>query len=567
MRTSNFGNGWRVAVLFRLCLAIIVLLTLAVGGVALNPQPVQALTINPATLTDNATECQYWEHQFTYTPTPICNPASCPPYQHYHWWVIGTPPPGLTLDQNGLLSGCPPLGASAGSPYNFAIMCSEVCCCCPPPFWGPSHGPYFANTPVTINVPPAAPGTMTINPTFYPVAWEGLPFSMTLSATGCSGTYNWSATGLPAGLSVTDPVNGIISGTPAPGTCGSCNVTATVSDPTVCPDDTCCPPVSRSFTLIVDCWANYIFYISDIGTYSGNTFTVKIGPGLTQGLTSVFIDGSHEATLGGNQIETFSTQPDELHLASVDQAVPGTTADTRFAVIGSNQIVVGGTHNTAYFDYEKQFLITTGSEPAGISQPAGIGFYTPGSAFSTTAPSPVLPPDQQETKYVFSKWRLPDGTMQPNRNVGFNVTQAGKVTALYDTYYLLQLQSSYPPVNELSWHLKDSSATWNLALQPVPLPGFWGGLGGKLKPVNAHGSYLMTSSHTEEIMWRPSYMWPIIIIIIILLVIAGLGYFLYRRKQGPTRPTPEKKAPTPKSKQQLEAKASRQPARTRPKAK
>jgi hypothetical protein len=314
--------------------------------------------------------------------------------------------------------------------------------------------------------------------------------------------------------------------------------------------------------LIVDCWANYIFYISSIGTYSGNTFTVEIGPGLTQGLTSVYIDGPLETTMGRNQIETFSTQPDELHLVSVDQAVSGPTADTRFAVIGSNQIVIGGTHNTAYFDYEDQFLITTGSEPAGISQPTGIGFYSVGSIFSTSAPSPVIPPDQVGIKYVFSQWRLPDGSMQPNRDVSFNVNQAGKVTALYDTYYQLRLKSGYPPLDESSWHLKDSTATWNVALQPVRLPGFWGGLGAVYKPVNARGSYLMTNPHTEEIMWRSSFTWPIIIIIVILLAIAGVLYFVFRHKLWPTHPTPKKKAIAPKKKPRLKAKTSRRASRT-----
>ena len=107
MRTSNFGRGRRVAVLFRLCLATIVLLTLSVGGMALNTQPVQALTVAPAAHTDNLTECEYWEQQFTYTPTPLC--ATYAPFQQYHWWVIGALPTWLTLAPDGLLSGCPPL--------------------------------------------------------------------------------------------------------------------------------------------------------------------------------------------------------------------------------------------------------------------------------------------------------------------------------------------------------------------------------------------------------------------------------------------------------------------------
>jgi hypothetical protein len=570
MRTSNFGNGRHVAVLVRLCLAIIVTLTIAVGGVTLKTGPVEAaFDINPASYTDNLTECV----PFAFTPFTQAGFTCINPPENVFFWAVGAVPTWVNIDPiTGELSGCPDPG-SAGY-YNFQVFATELCNHCPACLTCPAIPCTSLSSLRTVELGVAAnpqPCNMVINPTFYPVAWENMPFSMTLSVTGGSGTYNWSATGLPAGLSVTDPVNGIISGVPAPGTCGSCNVTATVSDTgTCCPGGPCCcPPVSRPFILIVDCWANYIFYISNLGTYFGDTFTVEIGPGLTQGLTSVFIDGSHEATLGRNQSETFLTYLDQLHLVTVDQFISGPDANTRFSVMGSNQVVVGGTHNTAYFDYEKQFLITTASEPAGVSQPPGIGFYSVGSNFCTTAPSPVSPNDPAGIKYVFSEWKLPDGSTQPNRDVSFNVNQTGRVTALYNTYYLLQLKSDYPPVNETSWHLKDSSATWNLALQPVPLPGFWGGLGGVLSPINASGSHIMTGSHTEEILWKRNYTWPIIIIIIILLVIAGLGYFLYRRsKLGPTRPTPKKEAPAPKRKpQQPKAKASRRPARTKPKAK
>jgi hypothetical protein len=65
---------------------------------------------------------------------------------------------------------------------------------------------------------------------------EGQSYSATLTAVGGVPPYSWSATGLPAGLSV-DPSTGVISGTPAAGTSAgspySVTVTVTDSDPIV----------------------------------------------------------------------------------------------------------------------------------------------------------------------------------------------------------------------------------------------------------------------------------------------------------------------------------------------
>jgi hypothetical protein len=545
MRTSNFREGRRAAVFFRLCLAIIVSLTLAMAGMALKTEPVRAIgiTADPVPPVD-VPECVPFTIQFTATGTV------CPTPPNPFFWTWGVLPIWVTLDPDtGLLTGCPPLG-EAGNTYNFFVGVSEFHA------WPPC-GPFLTFMPVTLNVT-ANPAVcdMVIDPTFYPVAWENLPFSMNLSVTGGVGPFDWSATaGLPAGLSVTDPTNGVISGTPAPGTCGIYTVTANVTDTGTC----CCPPVSRPFILIVDCLANYAFI-----TYSTTAcdFTVEIGPGLTQGLTKVLIDGSYKATLGGNQSETFTSVPCQSHLVTIDQIIAGSDPQTRFAVIGPNQKMVTDIDNYAYFDYAPEIYIQTGSEPSGIAQPPGTGFYAMGGTFSSTAPSTIDSNIQPGIKYVFREWKLPNGTTQPTRDLAFTVNQAGPVTAIYDTYYLLRLTSDYPPVDDSSWHLKDSTATYNLALQAVPMQGFWGGLGGQLRPMNASGTHLMTAPYTQEILWKNDYTMPIIAIVLILLVIAGLGYLGYRLRAGPAT-RPKTKAPAPKSKRrQPKAKASRPATRT-----
>jgi len=545
MRTWNFGKCRRTAVFFRLCLVTIAALSLAMGGMALNPQPVRAAfdIAPPAGFigwnSPNLQECVPFSFQFT----TIGNTCSTPP-ENVFFWTLGTVPGWANLDKNtGLLTGCPDQGSTGA--YTFQVFCTELCNHCPGCAWCPF--PFcvsfstFQN--VTLNVTGGPPPCITaINATYYPVAWENLPFTMTLAATGGVGTLNWTANGLPNGLSVTDAVNGIISGTPAPGTCGTYTVTVTVTDTGTCYTPNCpCVPISRDFILIVDCWANYlpIFYYT-----TACDFDVEIGPGLTQGQTNVLVDGAHEATLIGGQSQSFTSVPCESHLVMVDQTVQVPNSNMKFTVIGSNTKTVTDVDNHAYFDYAQEVNITTASEPPGATQPPGAGFYAVGSNFSSTAPGTIETNIQNGIKYVFREWKLPDGTTRPTRDLVFTVNQGGTATAAYDTFYLLTLKSDYPAIDERSWERQGSTATWNLSLHAVPLLGFWGGLGGVQSPLNASGSQLITGPTTVEIMWGPNYTMPIIAIVIILLVIAGLIYLTYRLRARPTRPaTSETKAP------------------------
>ncbi|MCX6006327.1 MAG: Ig domain-containing protein [Chloroflexi bacterium] len=509
MRTSNFAKGRRVTGFFRLCLGVVLSLSLILGWMALIPVPVQATGIAPAgPVSYNLPVCIPWQQQFTIAP-------SCPPGGIIFYWLVGVGIPGwVNVDMNtGLLTVCPD-AASAGTSLTFQVWCTEM-----------NAFPFcigFASADVTLNFLPNPPPCVTIiNPTFYPLAWEYIPFSMTLSAVGGVGPFGWSAVGLPVGLSVTDTTNGIVSGIPEPGTCGIYTVTATVSDNGTCPS--CCLPVSRDFVLIVDCWANYVALIS---ASTGCDFNVAIGPGLTEGQTTVLINGSPGATLAGGGSQTFTSYPCQSNVVMVDQTLPGPDPNTRFKVIGLNYKVVNDIDNYAYFDYARQVLIETGSNPAGVAQPSGTGFYTVGGYFSGTAPSPVESGIQKGEKYLFREWRLPDGSTNPNRDLVFTVSSAGKAIAEYNTYYLLTIISDYPSVSESSWELKDSTAAYSLALQDVPIPNAWGIFGGVMRPVNASGTHVMTGPATVKIQWTYDYTVPIVIMIVIVLFIVGLVVLL-----------------------------------------
>ncbi|WP_018657403.1 putative Ig domain-containing protein [Actinomadura flavalba] len=72
-----------------------------------------------------------------------------------------------------------------------------------------------------------APGAPSIAPPGDQTARPGTPFRLDLRATGGTAPYAWTASGLPAGLSI-DRATGSITGTPA--AAGTSRVTATVTD-------------------------------------------------------------------------------------------------------------------------------------------------------------------------------------------------------------------------------------------------------------------------------------------------------------------------------------------------
>jgi len=91
--------------------------------------------------------------------------------------------------------------------------------------------------PLTINPPPLALSTTSLAS-----ATIGTPYTQTIAATGGVAPYAWSATGLPADLTI-NPTTGTISGTPT--AAGTSQITVTVTDDAG-------QVKSAQFTIVVD---------------------------------------------------------------------------------------------------------------------------------------------------------------------------------------------------------------------------------------------------------------------------------------------------------------------------
>ncbi len=125
--------------------------------------------------------------------------------------AFGGLPPGLTLGSNGGITGTP----STPGAYSFTVRVTDN-----------FNAQALANYTIVVNS-----GVITLQPSTLPNATPGASYSAQLTASGGSGTYNFSLQSgqLPTGLSLS--VGGFISGTPS--TSGIFNFTVLVTDSTL----------------------------------------------------------------------------------------------------------------------------------------------------------------------------------------------------------------------------------------------------------------------------------------------------------------------------------------------
>ncbi|MBS1791778.1 MAG: putative Ig domain-containing protein [Acidobacteria bacterium] len=160
-----------------------------------------------------------------FTPTALSNGATGSSYQQFitasggvgpyqYSFSDGSLPPGLTLSQNGVISGTP---TTAGW-FNFTVTATTPNLC---------PGSQSYTVLITTNCP-----AITVNPATLPAGNSGQPYNQTLTAAGGALPYSFmiSAGGLPMGLTLS--LGGALTGTPT--VSGSFNFTVTATDNNGC---------------------------------------------------------------------------------------------------------------------------------------------------------------------------------------------------------------------------------------------------------------------------------------------------------------------------------------------
>ncbi|WP_051386425.1 trypsin-like serine protease [Actinokineospora inagensis] len=145
-----------------------------------------------------------------------------------------TPPSGsITLTATGLPTGATatfdPTTVDAGGSSNLTISTSSTTPAgtYPVKITG-TKGSTTHDTTFTLTVQTGTPAKISVRDPGFQFTQHGTQVNLQLQATGGSGTYRWTATGLPAGLSI-NATTGLITGKPAAAT-QIFNVTVTATD-------------------------------------------------------------------------------------------------------------------------------------------------------------------------------------------------------------------------------------------------------------------------------------------------------------------------------------------------
>jgi uncharacterized protein (TIGR03437 family) len=168
-------------------------------GLIINPTPAITASLTP-------TVVPIAVGQNVFSATSLQAVGGTPPYT---WSVTSGMPTGMTLSSSGLLSGTP----TVTGVFSLAVSVTD----------NAAIAPVSATYTVTVNAPTVTVTTSGLVPGVQSVAYP----ATTLTASGGKGPYTWSATALPAGMSLS--AAGVLTGTPTTGGSYSPAFTATDS--------------------------------------------------------------------------------------------------------------------------------------------------------------------------------------------------------------------------------------------------------------------------------------------------------------------------------------------------
>lgn len=251
--------------------------------------------------------------------------------------------------------------------------------------------------------------------------------------------------------------------------------------------------------------------------------------------SQVKVDSQQQGTIGGAEIKKLTFKVDTTHTVAVDQYVQGDAGVRYFASQNSWAVSSAGSHT---FAYETQYLFTVVTDPDGITDVTGGGWYKAGTSVQTNQ-IPTTVPGSAGTQYAFKGWEV-DGAAQSGNGISLTMDKPHTAVAKYETQYQLLIDSPYGNPKGQDYYAAGSTATFSVTTPwGFPVQQIFVKWQGDYTGTSPQGSTTMDKPKVIHAVWSTSYVPLIAVVIVGLAVVAG--FLFWRKRKGPA---PEKK-PTP----------------------
>ena len=282
-----------------------------------------------------------------------------------------------------------------------------------------------------------------------------------------------------------------------------------------------------------------------------NTYAVSVS---LNGVPSQYsaqlsIDNQSQGGIGGGEIKQLSFSINTSHTVMVDQYVSGDTGVRYYCAQNMLSVTSSG---TLTFTYQTQYQLTVDSNPTGVAQVGGAGWFPAGTTVQTTqAPQTVA--GSSGTQYAFKGWQI-NGVSQSGNPVTFTIDKPYTAIAQYTTQYQLVVNSAYGNPQGAGFYDSGSTAQFSVTSPDgFPIQQIFVQWQGDYTGNSPQGSITMDKPHAVQAVWSTSYLPLIGIAVVVIAIIGGLLFWKSRRKgEAPeTKPTPP--APGQSGAQQLTA--------------
>jgi hypothetical protein len=271
----------------------------------------------------------------------------------------------------------------------------------------------------------------------------------------------------------------------------------------------------------------------------------------TSASVGIKVDGTAQGTMAGSEIKKLSFKVETQHVVSLDQYVTGTEGVRYYCAQNTWNV---GSAGSRTFEYETQYQFTAATDPDGVTQVTGGGWFKAGTVVQTSQAADAVT-GSAGTKYVFKGWKV-DGVLQTGNPVSLTMDKPHKAIASYETQYQLLVDSAYGDPKGTGYYASGSTATFSVTT-PVGLliQQVFTGWDGDYTGSSPTGSIAMDKPHRVHANWVTSYFQLYIAIGALAVVCVLAAFLLWRRRRAgvppemkPTPPGPgEAGGPTPSS--------------------